>query len=250
MGRKLASIFELYVNFYSNNLNSKQNTTNMKYVIFFSFFLTLTGCASQIKVTQPNNFSTISPQINTINEAEIGISLVSKESGYKYKALKLLKSTKIRTGNILKDVNEGEVFINDSYTSKYDLFSAPTPTAYGSTYGIALPKSGEKAITFYKNVAGITFSKVNTALEFAEILTPIPKKEYFKQDFIYNGKVGNAIKFTYREYADDLARPAFTQDLQYDLTESSIIGFKGLRLEILSATNIKIQYKVLSYYTE
>lgn len=222
----------------------------MKYVIIFSFFLTLTGCASPIKLTQPNNFSATIPQINTTNEVEIGTSLVSKETGYKYKALKLLKNGKIRTGYILKEVNEGAVFINDSYTSKYNLYSALTTTASGTTYGIALPKSGGKTVTFYNSGVGIKFSKDNTNLEYAEILTPIPKKEYLKQDFIYNGKVGNAIKFSYREFANDLARPAFTQDLQYDLTESNIIGFRGLRIEILSATNIKIQYKVLSYYTE
>ena len=47
---------------------------------------------------------------------------------------------------------------------------------------------------------------------------------------------------------DDLARPAFTQDLQYDLTESKVIGFRGLRIEIISATNIKIEYKVLNHF--
>ncbi|CAN5832377.1 hypothetical protein BH10BAC2_BH10BAC2_21930 [soil metagenome] len=222
----------------------------MRYAIVFSFLLVLTGCASQIKMTEPNRFATTIPEINTINEVEIGTSLVSKEGGYKYKALKLSKDAKIRTGNILKDVKEGEVFINDSYTSTYDLYSSINPTAYGSTYGIALSKSGGKAVTFYKSGAGIKFSKPNLDLEYSELLTPRPKKEYYKQDFIYNGKVGNAIKFTYREFADDLARPAFTQDLQYDFTESNIIGFRGLRIEILSATNIKIQYKVLSYYTE
>lgn len=227
----------------------------MKYAIISFFFLFLMGCASQIKITQPNSFSILIPNLNTLNEVEIGTSLVSKEAGYKYKALKLLKDAKIKTGYSLKEVKQGDIFINEFYTSKYDLYSAPNPTTSGATYGIALPKSGGKAITFYKGGAGITFNdskfnKSNIGLEYSEILTPIPKKEYFKQDFIYNGKVGNAIKFTYREYADDLARPAFTQDLQYDLTESSIIGFKGLRIEILSATNIKIQYKVLNYYTE
>lgn len=222
----------------------------MKYLIIFSFFLILTGCASQIKLTEPNNFSTIIPEINTINEVEIGTSLVSKETGYKYKALKLLKDTKIKTGYALRDVKEGEVFINDSYTSKYDLYSSTNLTASGGTYGIALPKSGGNAMTFYKSGVTTTFSKASLPLEHSAILTPIPKKEYFKQDFIYNGKVGNAIKFTYREYANDLARPAFTQDLQYDLTESNIIGFRALRIEISSATNTKIKYKVLSYYTE
>lgn len=222
----------------------------MKYVIIFSFYLVLTGCSTQIKLTEANNFSTTIPPINSVNEVEIGTSLVSKETGYKYKALKLLKKSKIKTGYILKDVKEGEVFINDFYTSKYDLYSAINPTSSGLIYGIALPKSGGKAITFNKTGSGITYSKDNMTLEYVEILTPIPKKEYFKQDFIYNGKVGNAIKFTYREYANDLARPAFTQDLQYDMTESNIIGFRGLRIEIISATNIKIKYKVLSYYTE
>lgn len=222
----------------------------MKHLIILSFILALTGCASQLKLTEPNNFSETIPQINTMNEVEIGTSLVSKESGYKYKALKLLKKAKIKIGYSSKDVNEGDIFINNSYTPKYYLYTALNTTASGASYGIAFPKSGGKASTFYKGGAGFTFNKVITPLEYEEILTPIPKKEYLKQDFIYNGKVGNAIKFTYREYVNDLARPAFTQDLQYDLTESNIIGFRGLRIEIQSATNIKIQYKVLSYYTE
>ena len=217
----------------------------MKFLVTFSFLLILTGCAVRTKVTAPDNFSISIPQLNTNQEAEIGISLVSKESGYKYKALQILKATKIKTGYILKEVKEGDIFINDSYTSTYDLYS----NIDGSTYGIALPKSNGRAITFAKLGMGLTFNKNNMTIEYKEVLMPISKKEYLKQDFIYNGKVGNAIKFTYREYVDDLARPAFTQDLQYDLTESSIIGFRGLRIEILSATNTKIEYKVLTHFS-
>ncbi len=222
----------------------------MKYAVVFSFLIIITSCSTQIKMIEPNNFSTITPQINTINEVEIGASLVSKESGYKYKALRLLKSVKIRTGYILKELNEGDILIYDSYTSMYNLYSSFTSESSGSTFGIAIPKAGGKAVTFYNSGLGIKFNKEDLALEYSEILTPIPKKQYFKKDFIYNGKVGNAIKFTYREYANDLARPAFTQDLQYDLTESNIIGFRGLRIEISSATNTKIQYKILNYYTQ
>mgnify|MGYP001043013533 CR=1 FL=1 len=52
----------------------------------------------------------------------------------------------------------------------------------------------------------------------------------------------------YREYINDMARPAFNQELQYDLNESNIIGFKGLRIEVILATNTKIEYKVLSSF--
>jgi hypothetical protein len=217
----------------------------MKLIVAFYSLLIFSGCAVPTKVTSPENFSISTPQLNSQQEIEIGISLVSKESGFKYKALRILKDTKIKTGYLLKEIKEGEIFINNSYTSKYDLYSKID----GSTFGIALPKSGGKAISFYIPGTGITFNKNNNmTIEYKELLTPIPKKEYLKQDFIYNGKVGNAIKFTYREFVDDLARPAFTQDLQYDLTESNVIGFRGLRIEILSATNTKIEYKVLTHF--
>ena len=70
----------------------------MKHVITFSFLIFLTGCAVQVKVTSPDNFSISTPQLDTKQESEIGISLVSKEVGYKYKALRILKYTKIKTG--------------------------------------------------------------------------------------------------------------------------------------------------------
>ncbi len=70
----------------------------------------------------------------------------------------------------------------------------------------------------------------------------------FLKVFIYNGKAGNVIKFSYREFINDMARPAFTQELQYDLSEGKIIGFKGMRIEILNTSNIEIEYKVLSEF--
>jgi hypothetical protein len=72
----------------------------------------------------------------------------------------------------------------------------------------------------------------------------------FKQEFIFNGKVGNNLKFVYREYINDMAKPAFNQDLQYDLNESNVVGFKGLRLEIIKATNTNIEYKILSSFSK
>jgi len=45
-----------------------------------------------------------------------------------------------------------------------------------------------------------------------------------------------------------MARPAYQQDLQYDLAESSVIGFKGIRMEVLQASNTNIKYKLLSNF--
>lgn len=65
-------------------------------------------------------------------------------------------------------------------------------------------------------------------------------------ELIYSGKAGNVIKIVYREYTNDLARPAFTQDLQYDLNETKIIKFKNTTIEVLRVTNQEITLRVLS----
>ena len=70
----------------------------------------------------------------------------------------------------------------------------------------------------------------------------------FKQEFIYNGRYEDNLKFVYREFSEDLARPAFSQEVQYDLSEDSMVGFKNLLLEVVEATNTKIRYKVIQTF--
>jgi hypothetical protein len=74
------------------------------------------------------------------------------------------------------------------------------------------------------------------------------KAPNFSQELIYNGKSGTAVKFLYRELSNDMMRPAFTQELQYDLNESNVIGFKEVRIEIVAATNTDLEYKVLQHF--
>ena len=70
----------------------------------------------------------------------------------------------------------------------------------------------------------------------------------FKQEFIYNGRIGNELKFIYREYKSNFARPAFTQELVYDLNISEDIGFRNLKPKIIEATNLEIKYQVISNF--
>ena len=69
---------------------------------------------------------------------------------------------------------------------------------------------------------------------------------YFEQQLIYTGAEGKILKFTYREYADGTARPAFSVDATYDLSKDNTIRFKGAVLEIIGYDNQSITYKVIS----
>ena len=68
-----------------------------------------------------------------------------------------------------------------------------------------------------------------------------------KKELIYTGVSKNIIAVLYREYQNDMARPAFSQELKYDLGEGRVIGFKGARFEVIKATNLGITYRVLKH---
>ncbi len=46
-----------------------------------------------------------------------------------------------------------------------------------------------------------------------------------------------------------MARPAFNNNVEYDLSESPIIGYKGAKLEVIEANNQFIKYRVIEIST-
>ena len=63
---------------------------------------------------------------------------------------------------------------------------------------------------------------------------------------LYQGVSKGTIKLSVREFLDDMARPAFTQDIPYDLEVdgTAVVVFQGLRIMVLKATGTSIQYIV------
>lgn len=72
----------------------------------------------------------------------------------------------------------------------------------------------------------------------------------FQQTLIYSGKVGNKINIGYREFTSNIARMGFNNNVEYDLSESPLIGYRGAELEILEATNRSIRYRVIRNFAD
>ncbi|GHS86746.1 hypothetical protein FACS189487_01590 [Campylobacterota bacterium] len=73
------------------------------------------------------------------------------------------------------------------------------------------------------------------------------QQRFLKSELLYQGISNNTINVLYREYANDMARPAFFQNLSYSLEgkSSTIIRFKDASFEIIKADNNGMSYKVL-----
>lgn len=229
----------------------------MHRLLLFCVSVLLVSCGATKSSVSPEHSTTCTPALNKISEGEIGSALVTTEKGLKYNAIEITKAFTIKLGYTNKTIELGTLFINDYTAKNMDFYSHSSD----ATFGIAIPNNGENPMIYNSNdndgiytsgfsALGVNFFTPNERIAYIKTKEPAKGDEYFKQEFIYNGRVGNALKFIYREYLNDYARPAFTQDLQYDLSESDSIGFRGLRIQIIKATNINIEYKVLKYFDQ
>lgn len=70
--------------------------------------------------------------------------------------------------------------------------------------------------------------------------------ESFREELIYTGRTGVTVTITYREYKKEFARPAFYQNLTYDVSQSQEVVFRNYRLKLLAADNAGIKFIVIS----
>jgi hypothetical protein len=74
-----------------------------------------------------------------------------------------------------------------------------------------------------------------------------PRSEAFKYELLYQGISGKTIRLSYREFINDMARPAYFQDVSYDISVLPVtLTFKTVKLEVFSADNNALTYRVLS----
>lgn len=180
---------------------------------------------------------------------EIGETLITKGQEDYQKAYEISKIPEFKINLVEFPYKEGDILPlmgeNNNYLLYYDPYN--TATNYDEI-GFAENKKTGEIKPFISSAAGF-YPKGVPGIEVKESTYVDPKcNDCFKQEFVFNGKANNVLKFMYREYVNDMARPAFTQELQYDLTEGNTIGFKGLRIEVIDASNTSITYKVLNSF--
>ena len=84
-------------------------------------------------------------------------------------------------------------------------------------------------------------------IEYEHEETIIPDDNAFKYQLLYQGVTNQTLRIGYREFFENFARPAFYQELTYDIDDlPTEVGFRNVRIEVLEAGNSGIRYRVLS----
>lgn len=225
----------------------------------------LIACSSYENYAAPDPLADIAathkifhiPEIGVTQESELGDTLLRKIDGYFRPAIQLENHVLARGDGESGWIERPEVlpqtlyaaFEDDGFVYYYarDVFRTDlsfNPLA-PAKYGARISKADGSSSFFTGEAPGYEFEVVPTPV-FSETLGDAYTEQYFEQELIYNGKSGQSVRFLYRELTGNSMKDAFQQEALYDLDDSRIVGFKGARIEIISASNTKLKYRVLN----
>ena len=229
-------------------------TMNRINVTIIGLVFLLAGCAgAPVKTYSPQPQVVNIPELNTEADAEIGQTIVSKAFRRVYPAISLpneviegrfgtLGKIRIHAGILyLYSEDENGKYYRDP-RAEWGGFDVWNP-AVG---GIFVPRDSAKPpVNFHLNpVTGFDLGKMPSE-GITHTTYEASGRDAFKRELVYAGVSQNTISILYREFQNDFARPAFSQELKYDLAQGNEIGFRGARFQVLKATNTSIRYKVL-----
>ena len=220
--------------------------------------VTVTGAMAQ--KPQPSSEQSTSyfvrPDIGQVAHAEVGASLYSE--GY-------LTETRLYTGTLKESAS---VQMQGYHLNVASSTSGPISVKYGSSkpmmcfpmtrgavgalfgrapyYGCLVDTKGTKifdaAVFFHRNEE----YALDHPVPYSVAAKDARKVEHdsFQVDVLYQGMSKGEVKISYRESSGGVARPAFTQDVSYELEAdgTAIIGFKGMRLKVLRASGQSLEY--------
>jgi len=199
----------------------------------------------------------------TDNKPDVGVSttvylgdrmLEQRHGQYKECIVPNFSHDAKKIGGWLLTIRQGEPICKntidaDSYTPNYingrssaaeHIYDIKLKEDKDGTYKICLTSMGMNA----------TCAKEKTSADFDAGPWFVYSKNSFQQTIEYSGRSGDILKFNYSEFTDNYARQAFTREFQVDLSQGNVAAYKGAVIEIESATNSSINYKVVRNFQQ
>jgi hypothetical protein len=235
-------------------LEKFQTCLNEKFMKNFlgGFLLVLlAGCASTKVNYQPETINISEPPIGVVIEKRVGDEMVRQGRFREHEVLLVNTIVKphwaytVHPGYFLK--------IGEDDSSVYYRVGAGDEAGFIEKSALADPYKGLMLKKSSNTLCIVTILDLagcggDVTAGFEKSKRPTLSQNYNQQTLIYSGKVGTKINIGYREISGNMAVFSSSNSVEYDLSESNRIGYKGAVIEVLEATNQTIKYRVLSNF--
>lgn len=210
--------------------------------------LFVTGCATPSYEYTPNVMNISRPPLGSVSTIGVGEQMLEQGQFIERAALQLDREIKI--GALGAYTFTPGHFVKVGGTGSTGFYNVSSNRGSGRVEKSILADPFQ-VIEYNKDtrqICGVTVFNLKSCVNVPDarlITVNAVDDRAFQQTLIYSGRVGNKINIGYREFSGDVARPAFNNDVEYDLSESKFIGYRGAELEVIEATNRSITYRVI-----
>jgi len=224
-------------------------------ITILAFTVAATGCAS-VSVTQPSQLTEKVgqlPELNAPATVTVGSTMFSQYRYWSKTGYRLLApvSVGLALGSIRTDAGD---FVVPATAEGAPAYCTEKPAYIDPMVGplktaCFLDKAGSGSFDIVKAAPGLVWfeKKLEAPIRYEQSELQVPRPDSKKFELLYQGVSAKTVRLSYREYMNDFARPAFFQDVSYEISEfPAEVTFRTVRISVLSADNSGIRYKVLS----
>lgn len=216
-----------------------------KMLLAFLLLLPMAGCTSVSYNGSRTLVDKVSyPEIGKVVTAQVGEHMVEKGSLVKEKVLRVNRTIDGWAYDI--PAKSYQQIGHDAQDGFYEATGVTRNPFADPFKALAVPKKSGSEICVV-TVFGIKSCYEGDYEIISRISTSV---DSFQQTLIYNGRVGDKINIGYREFSNNVARPAFSNEVEYDLSASDRIGYKGASIEVIEAGNSSITYRLLESFPD
>ncbi|MGB3255725.1 hypothetical protein [Buttiauxella gaviniae] len=217
-----------------------------KFVLPISLAVLVTGCAQNMSNPTTVSVEVVKPAVGQTATAYMGDPIIKSATGFKTDVLELGSAN-----GALSSIAAGTYCAAGN--GVYRNYQNPQAVALKNLYGQVGNYVDYVSYNVAKNEISPPNSTSYTASEIA--IKHVPEglcriSNSLVKTIEYNGNAGGEMKFTYREFANDMARAAFTTDFSVDSKGSDVVTYKGAKFKVNKADNSSISYTVISGFDQ
>lgn len=145
------------------------------------------------------------------------------------------------------DVPEGTVLTYiDTKRGKKACVLAPTYVIIGHVRACLVDDDGDGSFDHYSYNENGKLAALKAPAKYSVKPVAHSERPSFERRVIYLGATPTTLSLSYREFRDDLARSAFTEELSVPLSSAfpQTVRFKGLEMEISSISGMGMRYSI------
>lgn len=224
-----------------------------KIMLILALAAITSGCAPKYKIAMVNNdrITKAGPETGTVHTRAVGEAITSRIDAHTVPVFTATQNIKIpkQTALDITEIKSGSSCkIEAVYENGLNFCHIRPEITNEAAFSPGMPMC--LLVDNSGNVKNITWCHIPGDEILPEPLSSISlvkSQAYvnpsFSQELLYNGRNKDSIKLLYREFQNDMARPAFSQELTYEV-DAKIVGFRNARIEVIEATNTYIKYKI------